>query len=383
MDLPSYISLYPPINYPHVRGNGKNTRDQFCKLKEKQDCKANTPAHAAYAGIVSVIAQRIFACSWYTSLKKGVNKTMNNTNDVASIQATLKNAGVEVTPEQINEKFQQLLEFKVTGPEAKRNVLRSLAFAAGIEMNSLYQNGETVPVTIGEIRPGMRVELRAKVVQLWDSTSDKIAQTGLIGDSTGVIKFTIWENSEKELLEEGASYRITGASISSYNDKCQLNINKNTTITQLEEEVEVKAQEEEFTGAIVSIQNGSGLIKRCPECNRQLKKGVCGEHGKVDGTYDLRIKAVIDNGIEVRELILDAEQTCALTGISLDKAKEMATEAMDASVVEAEITEMTLGRFYTVTGSPMSRYTLVKAMAPKVPTLVADSAAISAELEAI
>lgn len=308
---------------------------------------------------------------------------MNNTNDVASIQATLKNAGVEVTPEQINEKFQKLGEFKVTGDEAKRQVLRSLAFAAGIEMNTLYQNGETVPVTICEIQPGMRVELQAKVVQLWDSTSDKIAQTGLVGDSTGVIKFTIWNNAEKELLEEGASYRIAGASVSSYNDRCQLNINKNTAITQLKEDIEVKAQEEEFSGAIVSIQGGSGLIKRCPECKRQLKKGVCGEHGKVDGTYDLRIKAVIDNGIEVRELILDAEQTFAITGIDLDKAKEMATDAMDAEVVESEIAEKLLGRFYTVSGSPMSRYMLVKAMSPKVPTQAMDTAAISAELEAI
>ena len=308
---------------------------------------------------------------------------MNNTNDVANIQATLKNAGVEVTPEQINEKFQKLEEFKVTGDEAKRHVLRSLANAAGIEMNTLYQNGETVPVTIGEIQPGMRVELKAKVVQLWDATSDKIAQTGLIGDSTGVIKFTIWNNAEKELMEEGGSYKITGASISSYNDRCQLNINKNTAITQLEEDIEVMSQEEEFTGAIVSIQNGSGLIKRCPECKRQLKKGACSDHGKLDGIYDLRIKAVIDNGLEVRELLLDADQTFALTGIDLEKAKEMATHAMDSAVVEAEIAEILLGRFYTVTGSQMSRYMLVKDMSLKVPTQAMDTAAISAEVEAI
>jgi len=308
---------------------------------------------------------------------------MNNTNDVASIQATLKNAGVEVTPEQITEKFQKLGEFKVTGDEAKRHVLRSLANAAGIEMNTLYQKGETVQVTIGELQSGMRVELRAKVVQLWDATSDKIAQTGLIGDSTGVIKFTIWNNAEKELMEEGGSYKITGASISSYNDRCQLNINKNTAITQLDEDIEVKSREEEFTGAIVSIQNGSGLIKRCPECKRQLKKGACGEHGKVDGTYDLRTKAVIDNGIEVRELILDADQTYALTGIDLEKAKEMATDAMDASVVESEIAEILPGRFFTVTGSQMSRYMLVKDMTMKRQAQAMDTAAISAEVEAI
>jgi len=48
------------------------------------------------------------------------------------------------------------------------------------------------------------------------------------------------------------------------------------------------------------------IIKRCPECNRQTKSGACAEHGKVEGIYDLRIKAVCDNGIEIRELLCDA-----------------------------------------------------------------------------
>ncbi|MDW7726888.1 MAG: replication factor A [Candidatus Methanoperedens sp.] len=307
---------------------------------------------------------------------------MNNTDDVASIQATLKNAGAEVTPEQIKNKLKTLAQFKVTGAEAKRNATRSLAKASGIDVKTLFAGGETVPVTIDGIQPGMRVELSAKVIQIWDSTSDKITQTGLVGDSTGVIKFTIWENAEKQPLEEGSSYTITGASISSYNEKNQLNINKNTTITRLDENIEVKSQEEEFTGAIVGIQNGSGLIKRCPECNRQVKKGICSEHGKVEGIYDLRIKAVLDNGIETRELILDADQTFALTGISLEKAKEMTTEAMDTSVVEAEIADMILGRFYTATGSLMTRYMLVKAMDPAGPAAAIDTVAIAAELEA-
>lgn len=308
---------------------------------------------------------------------------MNNTDDVVSIQATLKNAGAEVTPEQIENKLKSLAQFKVTGPEAKRNATRSLAKAAGLDVKTLFAGGETITATIDSVQPGMRVELRAKVVQLWDSTSDKIAQTGLVGDSTGVIKFTVWENAEKQPLEEGHSYQITSASISSYNEKYQVNINKNTTIKQLDEDIEVVSRDEVFTGAIVSIQNGSGIIKRCPECNRPVKKGICSEHGKVEGVYDLRIKAVLDNGIEVRELILNAEQTCALTGIDLNKAKEMATEAMDTAVVGIEIADIILGRFYTATGSVMTRYMLVKNMEPAGPAAAIDTAAIAAELEAI
>jgi replication factor A1 len=45
-----------------------------------------------------------------------------------------------------------------------------------------------------------------KVIQLRNSTSDKITQTGLIGDETGVIKFTIWRTSVALPLEEGKTF---------------------------------------------------------------------------------------------------------------------------------------------------------------------------------
>jgi len=37
----------------------------------------------------------------------------------------------------------------------------------------------------------------------------------------------------------------------------------------------------------------------------------------VEGIYDLRIKAVLDNGVEIRELLLDAEMTHQLDDIAL------------------------------------------------------------------
>jgi replication factor A1 len=48
--------------------------------------------------------------------------------------------------------------------------------------------------------------LKVKVIQLRDSTSDKVTQTSLIGDETGVRKFTIWRTSGALHLEDGKSY---------------------------------------------------------------------------------------------------------------------------------------------------------------------------------
>ena len=302
-------------------------------------------------------------------------------NDVAEIQVTLKNIGVEATPEQIEKKIKSLAQFKVTGAEAKRNAVRSLAKAAGVDPAALYK-GSSAPIHVGDVKADNQwVTLRVKVIQLWDNTSDKITQTGLIGDETGVIKFTMWDSSGLKPMEEGKCYEIKSAVTNLYNERFQIKLNKATTITQLAEDITVQQREEEFTGAVVSIQNGSGLIKRCPECNRQTKAGACAEHGKVEGLYDLRIKAVCDNGIEIRELLCDAEMTSKLTGITLEKAKEMATAALDQAVVAYEIENLLIGRYYQVKGTSTGRYLIVKSMTPTVTALNAD--AIAAEAEAI
>lgn len=68
-------------------------------------------------------------------------------NDVADIQATLKNIGVTATPEQIQNKLNALVKFNVTGNEAKRNVVRSLAKGAGVDPLAAFKAG-TTPVHI-------------------------------------------------------------------------------------------------------------------------------------------------------------------------------------------------------------------------------------------
>ena len=165
-----------------------------------------------------------------------------------------------------------------------------------------------------------------------------------------------------------------------YNEKFQIKLNKNTTIVQIKEDINIKQQEEEFTGTVVDIQSGSGLIKRCPECNRQVKNSMCSEHGKVEGIYHLRIKAVLDNESEIREPHLDAEQTYQVTGIDLAKAKEMAANALDQSVVVTAIEDALMGKYFTGRGDSTGRYLIVKNMKPSV---MAVNAEIMAAAEAI
>ena len=91
-------------------------------------------------------------------------------------------------------------------------------------------------------------------------------------------------------------------------------------------------------------------------CTRVLQNGSCAEHGEVDGKYDLRLKGVIDDGINVFEVILNEQTTEFLTGINLSEAEAMATEAVDTGVVLTKMRNMLLGKYYKIQGSKFSRY---------------------------
>ncbi len=206
------------------------------------------------------------------------------------------------------------------------------------------------------------INLRAKVTQLWDSEHESIDQIGLIGDETGTIKFVKWAKSELPPIVEGKSYSFENLTTDEFEERFSVKFNKSSSINELDEDIEVGYSTAEFTGAMVHIQDGSGLIRRCPTCNRALMKGTCMEHGNVEGLHDLRIKAVMDNGKIVQEALFNREITENISGILLDEAKEMAVDALDHNVVLDEMKKRLLGRYYTMTGSVLDRYLLVESV---------------------
>ncbi|PSP87729.1 replication protein A [Halobacteriales archaeon QS_4_69_34] len=207
------------------------------------------------------------------------------------------------------------------------------------------------------------IDVTATVVELWEPRSEAVAQVGLLGDESGTKKFVAFETSELPALEEGGVYRLSNLVTDEYEGSFSVKLNRTTEIEELDREMEVGDDAISVEGALVDVQSGSGLIKRCPEegCTRVLQNGRCSEHGEVEGEFDLRIKAVLDDGNAVHETIFDRETTEALTGIDLAEAKEMAMDALDTTVVADEIEDALLGRYYRVEGPEFGRYVLADA----------------------
>ena len=229
------------------------------------------------------------------------------------------------------------------------------------------------PVKVVEINePGQWVDLTVKVAQLWEANSEAISQSGLVGDDTGTIKFVKWAKADLPELEEGKSYLLKNLVTDEFQGRFSVKLNRTSQIVPLDEDVEIGSVAAEFSGALVDVQKGSGLIKRCPVCKRSLAKGVCSEHGKVEGAYDLRIKAVLDDGRRVQDVLINRETTERLVNLTLEEAKQMAMEALDHEVVRSMIESKLMGRYFSVTGPRIDRYLLVETI-NEIPPLEATS----------
>ncbi len=265
--------------------------------------------------------------------------------------------------DEIEERLDTLVnEYKVPLSEARRSVISHYREQAGLERDE-FDAGDSELANAADINaPDEWVTLKAKVVELWEPRSDSIEQVGLLGDSTGTIKFTKWAKSDLQPLEEGKSYRFENVVTDEYQGRYSVKLNRTTKIEPLEDDIDVGRATVELDGALVDIQQGSGLIKRCPEenCTRVLQNSRCAEHGEVEGVFDLRIKGVLDNGLETQDVLFNREMTEEVADIDIETAKQMAKDALDTTVVADEIADRVVGRYYHIEGPRVGRYVLVE-----------------------
>ncbi|MCQ4152718.1 MAG: replication protein A [Archaeoglobi archaeon] len=266
---------------------------------------------------------------------------------VEDIYEMFKSYGV--TKKEIETRLRLLLfEFKVPEEEARRTIINGLRKNYNIPRVDL----KPALAKISEIEPNKWVSLKAKVIQLWEPNSPIISQTGLIGDETGITRFVVWAKANKTRLEEGKCYLFEKVVIDEFMGIKSIKVTSASEIREIDEQIEVKEElrELEVVGALVSIQQNSGLLQVCKICGRTVKAGTCMEHGKVETTDVLRIRGVLDDGEKIYDLILDEKVISSLTGMGLKEARKLAEEHLDRGVVLLELKKRLLGKYLKVRG---------------------------------
>lgn len=108
-------------------------------------------------------------------------------------------------------------------------------------------------------------------------------------------------------------------------------------------------------GIIIKIHDGSGLIQRCPKCNRHVLNNLCVVHGDIEGVEDIRIKATLKQNNAQHWLILKREATEKALEIDLEKAKKLGKDA-----VLEKINTTLLGKKFQVEGKWLTKNFLVR-----------------------
>ncbi|KAA0003970.1 MAG: hypothetical protein FE048_00330 [Thermoplasmata archaeon] len=220
-----------------------------------------------------------------------------------------------------------------------------------------------------ELKPGYsNVEVKARVLTLEKrevsmEEEKKVVYSGIMGDSTGKIRYSSWKDFD---INEGDVLHIVGAYVGSWRGAPQLVFDESASVEKLED----KEMPEELIGktcvpifkinevgggvdvciegVVIELQKGSGIVLRCPKCNRVIKEGVCVIDGEVEGIPDLRIKAVVDDGTGAVMAIFNKEMTEKIMGKKLDEY------GSDVEGVEKEIEEKLLTKTVSICGDAFS-----------------------------
>ncbi len=195
---------------------------------------------------------------------------------------------------------------------------------------------------------------------------------GVIADETAKLPFTSW--IDLGTLDIGDYMSIKGASVKMFRGLPSININERTTVESIENKECIpftmesvkkagspvsieKVLEKDgifdvtVKGNIISVRSGSGIIERCPVCNRVTQKSLCRSHGEVECLMDMRIKAILDDGTGAVHLMLNRELSEAIYGKSMHDAEKIAKESISNNVVFDDMRKKLTGKYLAARGN--------------------------------
>lgn len=195
-----------------------------------------------------------------------------------------------------------------------------------------------------DLRSGVgAVDVIARILEINERTTEVDGETkkvfsGIIADETGKAQFTSWHDFK---IKEDDVLQITGGYVKSWKGIPQLTFDEKVTVKKLDKnkiskkDLQVNKMplykiiekrgvlDVEVEGTVIEIRQGSGIIERCPECNRAIINNECSIHGKVEGKQDFRVKLVVDDGTGSITSSLNKELSENLLGKTLEEYKKM------------------------------------------------------------
>jgi len=241
----------------------------------------------------------------------------------------------------------------------------------------LAPSGPATPAKVVDLKEGLsNVAVTGRVLsqearEVVVAGEKKTVHGGVLADDTGKVQFSAWKDFG---LAEGDVVRVEGGYVKSWRGIPQFSFDDRATVTKLAadalppaadlaasprmwiEDLAERGGAVDVTvrGILIDIKDGSGLVYRCPECRRVLRKNVCRIHGEVQGNADLRVKAVVDDGSGAITAVLGKDLTEQLLEKTVEECIAQAKEAMDQEVVRDELADLLIAQPIEVRGNVTS-----------------------------
>ncbi len=236
---------------------------------------------------------------------------------------------------------------------------RNLSLSASeIKIGEIKENSGNVTVT-GRV-------LRTESRQVNVKGENKTVYSGLLADDTGKIQYSAWNDHG---LKDGETICVKNAYIRSWQGIPQLNIGDRSEVCRVDDTFDdtvIGTSVERsigdimknggglditLKGTVVDVKSGSGLIKRCPICNRSILDTGCSAHGMQDDPIpDIRMKVSVDDGTGSISAIMNHDITEKLTGITLKMALDLA-KARGPNMVATEMVPKILMKRVKIRGN--------------------------------
>ncbi len=239
------------------------------------------------------------------------------------------------------------------------------------------------PVTIqdtrvSDLREGLRgIRLNARILnvaprQVQVQGVPKTVWSGTLADATGQVEFSAWHDFG---LKDGQAVTIEGGYVRAYRGMPQFTFDQDAKVEPFTGDLPEAARlavrapvtlgsilekgaanDVQVAATLLDVRPGSGLVFRCSTagCSRVLTNGMCRLHNRVEGTPDLRIKAIFDDGTGALSAIIGRELTETLLGKTLDQAVAEAKAAFRPEVIHEQLKEKLTARVYLARGNVMS-----------------------------
>lgn len=154
------------------------------------------------------------------------------------ISRKIEEKGASVDIERIQSKLNLLIsDFGIPVEEAERTVTNE--FIRELNLNSQENRGNPDIIDIADANPGDWVTVEGKIVSLSTPPSPSMAQTGIIADDSGAIRFVVWAKADCQEMEVGKWYRLESATVDEYRGSPSMKIHSGTTVTEIEDKVSV------------------------------------------------------------------------------------------------------------------------------------------------